>query len=718
MKRKLLIPLLTIALLCALTACGAPQTDGGAESDSGASGSQTRGKASAENAAQSLPAASGLSMRVDADTGELSIDRAYFTDGEADEDGVWTIFVYLCGTDLESSAMMGTQDVNEMRAAATGDNMRFIVQTGGTRRWNNGLVNSGKTERYLVQNGEMTRIDELAAANMGKPETLYGFLQWGLEEYASEHMGLILWNHGGGSITGVCFDEVKHYDSLDLKELDTALYAACEESGRRFDFIGFDACLMGTVETASVLASYADYMYGSEETEIGSGWDYAAIGDYLGANPDADAASLGKAVCDSFYKSCRAAGDEELVTLSVIDLNRLDDFLIAFNRFAKSMYDAGEKGYVKTQMLRAMGRADNFGGNNKSEGYTNMVDLGGIISACAPYAQGTEETLQALNDTVVYSVRGSAHKDASGLSTYYPLSVQGSKELRIFGGVCVSPYYLAFVDRQNQSGVIKEDASDYDGGQWFNDSGAWTWGESGDDDYWDYIDDYEQTGESPYITFDVEPELDENGNYWFSLDDDGWEATLDVYGVVYQISPDGEDFIELGETYDIDGDWEYGIFADDFDGFWFSLPDGQNLATHIVEDGDGYEIYTSPIRLNGEDTNLRLKLDYSGDEMTMTIEGAWDGINEQGAASRNVTKLKDGDVIVPLYKAYAIEDDREITYVGEEYVISGEPEFDYDFLDDGEYLYSFCIEDIYGDYYLTDSVSFTVEDGEVWFDAE
>ena len=131
-----------------------------------------------------------------------------------------------------------------------------------------------------------------------------------------------------------------------------------------------------------------------------------------------------------------------------------------------------------------------------------------------------------------------------------------------------------------------------------------------------------------------------------------------------------------------------------------------------------YEIYTSPIRLNGEDTNLRLKLDYSGDEMTMTIEGAWDGINEQGAASRNVTKLKGGDVIVPLYKAYAIEDDREITYVGEEYVISGEPEFDYDFLDDGEYLYSFCIEDIYGDYYLTDSVSFTVEDGEVWFDAE
>ena len=36
-------------------------------------------------------------------------------------------------------------------------------------------------------------------------------------------MGLILWNHGGGSITGVCFDEKYDQDSITLMEMDSAL---------------------------------------------------------------------------------------------------------------------------------------------------------------------------------------------------------------------------------------------------------------------------------------------------------------------------------------------------------------------------------------------------------------------------------------------------------------------------------------------------------------
>ena len=168
-----------------------------------------------------------------------------------------------------------------------------------------------------------------------------------------------------------------------------------------------------------------------------------------------------------------------------------------------------------------------------------------------------------------------------------------------------------------------------------------------------YLDDYEQTGESPYITFTSEPQLDENGTFWFELDEDGNYNAADVYAMIYMLSPDGEDIIELGETYDINGDWESGVFYDDFDGYWLSLPDGQNLATYIVEAAEDYTIYTSQILLNGEVTNLRLKLDYS--EAGIVIEGAWDGIDEHGAASREITKLKGGDEIIPLYNAYALD---------------------------------------------------------------
>lgn len=709
MKKKLMSLLLALAMVFSLAACGddleeTPETPADrqtVEPSSGGSGSAT-------------PAARGLSMRVDSATGELSIMRANLAAGTPEADGVWTILVYLCGTDLESFDEAGTGDLAEMRAASTGDKMRFIVQTGGTLQWYDDNVSSEKLQRFIIQNGNIEQVDEQPLADMGSGETLTAFLNWAMENYASEHMGLIFWNHGGGCITGVCFDELNDYHSLDLKEVDAALFACCSAAGRRFDFIGFDACLMGTMETANILATYADYMIGSEETEPGSGWNYTAIGNYLGSNPGADAVSLGKVVCDSFYEDCRAQQDDDLTTLAVIDLSRIDNVLSTFNSFAHSMFDAASDEANCAAMVRGIGKADNFGGNNKSEGYTNMVDMGGLITACRSYAQGADEALAAIQNAVVYSVSGSAHKDASGLSLYYPLSVQGSQELSIFGAICTSPYYLAFVDRQNQGGAVGVSGS-YDGAQWFNTTGEWSWGGE-DTSHWDYLDEYEQTGESPYITFASAPQLDADGSFWFELDDEGYNAAADVYGIVYEISADGEDIIKLGQTYDLNADWETGAFADDFDGWWISLPDGQNLATYIVESTADYTIYTSPIQLNGKDTNLRLKLDY--DAGTMTIEGAWDGVNEYGAASRDIIKLKSGDTIVPTYTAYALESDDEYTYFGQEYVITGEPEICYGIMEDGDYLYAFNIDDIYGDYYLSDFVSFTVEDGEVWFAAE
>ena len=257
----------------------------------------------------------------------------------------------------------------------------------------------------------------------------------------------------------------------------------------------------------------------------------------------------------------------------------------------------------------------------------------------------------------------------------------------------------------------------YDDDQWFDDEGEWFWGLTDDsDDYWDYLDEYEQTGESSYITFAEEPQLDENGTFWFELDEDGYYNAADVYAMIYELSPDGEDIIELGETYDINADWETGVFYDNFDGYWISLPDGQNLATYIVEDADDYTIYTSPILLNGEETNLRLKLDYTQGQII--IEGAWNGIDENGAAAREIVKLKEGDVIVPLYYAYSIEGDDEFYYSGQEYTVDGDPEIYYDVMEDGEYYYSFCIDDIYGDYYLTDVVTFFIEGEEISFYAE
>ncbi len=656
-----------------------------------------------------------VSLSVNKNTGGLKVSRKKTGSNTSNLSEGWTIFVYMCGTDLESENGMATLDMEEMLSSSSSDKVRFVVQTGGTSSWNNKMVSSKKLQRFVISKGEMTKVDELKSADMGKPDTLSGFVKWGMENYASKHMGLVLWNHGGGSITGVCFDELYDDDSIDLTELDSALSDGLKKSKLKFDFVGFDACLMGTIETANILATYADYMYGSEELEPGSGWDYKAIGDFLAKKPGSDGLALGKTVADSFLAACAKEDDDDMVTMSVIDLSKIDEFLPVFNDFAKDIYDEGEDTSKRADLVRAIVSVTQFGSNNKTEGYTNMIDLGEMIEACSSYSKNADAAVKALKDAVAYSVNGRLHKGVSGLATYYPLSVQGSEELSFFGKVCVSPYYLSFVDRQGSVGASGDMYWDYDDDTWFDDEGEWYWGDDWDyydDDYWDYIDDYEITGESPYITFDVEPTFEE-GSYFFALDEEGWYNTADVIGMVYAFSEDGNDIIEYGETNDVDADWASGVFFDNFDGWWISLPDGQNLATYIVEQTEDSIVYTSPVLLNGVETNLRLVLDEDG----VKIEGAWDGIDDAcGAASRKVKKLKKGDKIVPMYYAMTGDDLEDTEYYGDEYVFDGDPEITFDQMYPGDYMYAFLIDDIYGDYYLTDFQVFTIEeDGTITF---
>jgi len=209
-------------------------------------------------------------------------------------DSGWTIMVYLCGTDLESECYAASMDIEEALNGRYSDDVRIVYQTGGTAEWNEyyGISNS-VSQRYVTNNGELELVDEFELCNMGDPNTLADFVSWGVENYPAKRMGLVFWNHGGGSISGVCFDEMNDSDSLSLREIDSALNSVYGQMSDKFEFIGFDACLMSTLETANIIAPYARYMFASEETEPGGGWNYTDIVDFLSGYPDATGAHPG-----------------------------------------------------------------------------------------------------------------------------------------------------------------------------------------------------------------------------------------------------------------------------------------------------------------------------------------------------------------------------------------------------------------------------------------
>src|SRR5690606_1118101 len=115
-------------------------------------------------------------------------------------------------------------------------------------------------KRQIIAEGKLRELEDIGAANMADPATLDAFLQWGIQQYPAQQYMAVFWNHGGGPNGGFGFDENFEADYLSLPELQSAVHKATQATGQRFELIGFDACLMASVEVAHMLHPYANYL--------------------------------------------------------------------------------------------------------------------------------------------------------------------------------------------------------------------------------------------------------------------------------------------------------------------------------------------------------------------------------------------------------------------------------------------------------------------------
>ena len=231
----------------------------------------------------------------------------------------WTILVYMTGSDLESTAGAASSDLEEMISAIQrNDQLNVAVCTGGTNTWKNG-ISSSTTAIWEVGSDGLKLIEEKPAANMGEPETLYRFLSDGATRFPAENYALILWDHGGGPLGGLCFDEQYDFDSLNMNELTEALQAS-PFAQQKLSWIGFDACLMSSAEVASAVAPFADYMIASQEPEPPEGWAYHFLHDISASST---AQTIGESIINAYEES--QEGSMLPVTLSCIDLSCFEE---------------------------------------------------------------------------------------------------------------------------------------------------------------------------------------------------------------------------------------------------------------------------------------------------------------------------------------------------------------------------------------------------------
>ena len=608
-------------------------------------------------------------------------------------DGSWAVYWYLCGSDLETNGGFATTDLSEMMEVQLPENVNVVIQTGGAAVWQNDQMDPEKLQRWLYNSEGLQLIEEQDTANMGDAQTLYEFLAFANENYPADKVVVTFWNHGGGSVGGVAFDELHGLDSLDLAEMYQAFDAVwpADAENPALELVGFDTCLMATVDVASTFQGFAKYLVASEEVEPGNGWLYSGWLGALAENTDMDGAALGVAICDTYYQGCEAVGTQDQTTLSVTDLSKLDPLLEAYESFGQEAFAAAaeDPGFF-AELGRAAAQSENYGGNTREQGYTNMVDLGHLARQTAWMLPSAQSVCDALADCVLYQVGGPYRAEATGLSCYY--SYNGDvDDLNGYIGVGESTAFKHLYAYE-LTGELAEDGEEYLSSL--------------------------NIGELPEritladMDWDGAPlDLDDEGTSFLTLGPEAKDVLAGIGFSLFYVDEAGDQMLLLGTDNDLSADWENGVFYDNFRGVWGAL-DGHLVYMELSFEGEDYNLYSVPILLNGEAYNLQVAYDFSTEEWS--ILGASQGLDESGMASKELRLLAEGDVITTIWKAatFTGDDDFEM-YAAEELTVTANTAFGEAPLFDGSYSMVFEMWDAAGNYAYSDAVTFDCAGGEI-----
>ena len=397
---------------------------------------------------------------------EIAGDAASTTAPKANKGDTWTVMFYQDADDQTLEQDIFT-DLNEAERIGSTDKVNLVAQidrySGGFR----GSQNFSTTKRFhLTQDNDLERInseelDDLGEVNMADSEVLVDFVTWAAATYPADRYILILSDHGtgwpGGWTDGDLESKPENIlidgwdDMLYLNEIDDAFAKIQKQTGiNKFDIIGYDACLMGSLEVLSMTAPYADYAVLSQEVEPSMGWAYSAFLNKLVKNPKIDSGELAKSIVDTYITedtlitdaearakyvartyetygtvSASALAEEETkaVTLAAIDLSKiagvidsLDNLVTPMSKINQKVV-AGSRAYSKSY--------ENVFGQNIPSPY---IDLGNFVklleknSTSENVGKATLDVQAAIKKAVIAEKHGPNQKGSNGISIYFPVS--------------------------------------------------------------------------------------------------------------------------------------------------------------------------------------------------------------------------------------------------------------------------------------------------------
>lgn len=356
------------------------------------------------------------------------------------------IMIYMVGSDLESERGLASADIREIQESGFDEEqLQIIICTGGAAYWWNDSISADECAVLEVHADELRKVHTLNTDNMAEPAAVTEFMDYVYENYEADSYGMILWDHGGGAVIGYGGDENHSYDMLSLYQLKEAFAESrLTAEGKRLEWIGFDACLMGMLEVANTCAPYADYLVASEGMTSEAGWDYSFL-KRISDGTDFSGEAAGQEIVETYREYYTASENyAPEYTLACMELSQTEQVIDSLESFI-CIAEPDLKGGSYSVLAKERDQTKAFGRTDTSVNY-DIVDLYDLAEQFAElYPQEAVALREAVARMVVCEETNVA--DAHGIAIYFPYDNKEdiSDWLEEYSQIGFSDTYVEFV---------------------------------------------------------------------------------------------------------------------------------------------------------------------------------------------------------------------------------------------------------------------------------
>ncbi|MBR7114646.1 MAG: hypothetical protein IKC66_01710 [Alistipes sp.] len=345
---------------------------------------------------------------------------------EEDKTTPQTIIVYMSGTSLNWAFNANVQDMETALKSNIQGNSRVVVV------WQNGVAKKAEAIELVYKDGLIERqpLAEYELANVMSADDLSYIFNDVMRMAPATAYGLILGSHSWSWIPYADYDQIRtngltkaqlarlrtielprHLqtrfigDPSGANKFDiTTLASAIQATGKKFEYILFDACFMGNVEAAYELRNCTKYIIGSACEIMGNGFPYTKTLPHLLKNGGTtyDLKAAAQSFHEHYKSTLKYSG-----TVALIACSQLDALAAEMKQVNQSIKDDYDRSALQTY-----------------EGGTNHIffDLGDYVDKACTDAAAVSSFKAQMEKTVPAKFTLDSFWSTYVTSNHYPVT--------------------------------------------------------------------------------------------------------------------------------------------------------------------------------------------------------------------------------------------------------------------------------------------------------